>query len=295
MYRGQRLFNQPLAAYNSWRVGGPAAELYRANDLNDLCAYLASLPLSQSVYFLGLGSNTLVRDGGVDGSVVLTLKALTRLEQIDQCSVYAGAGIACAQLARFAARLNLSGLEFFAGIPGTVGGALAMNAGCFGSETWEWVDYVDVIKRNGDHQRQFSSDFDIAYRQVKPAASLLAQWFAGAKFQLRCGDNERSLQMMRQLLDRRHVTQPTNLPSCGSVFRNPPGDYAGRLIEKSGLAGYSIGGASVSTKHANFIVNNGEASAAAIEALITHVITTVEQRQGVSLSPEVRIIGRKSL
>lgn len=287
--RGQLLMNEPLAKYTSWRTGGPADYLYIPADLDDLSAFLRQLPKTLRLTWLGLGSNTLVRDEGVDGVVIITQGALTKLQQSNPNEIRAEAGVASAQLARHTARLGTTGLEFMAGIPGTVGGALAMNAGCFGGETWEFVRAVETINRNGDIKLRPLSDFSVGYRHVvRPEG----EWFVAGYFSLRPGEKEKSLNTIRSFLEKRNNTQPTGTANCGSVFRNPPGNYAGRLIETCGLKGKKLGGASISEKHANFIINEKNATSADIENLITEVRSIVEQKTGVRLIPEVCIIGR---
>jgi len=287
--RGNVAANQSLADYTSWRVGGPADLLYLPADAEDLTCFLAQLPLELPLYWMGLGSNTLVRDGGVEGAVIVTQGRLNGLEQEDSLLVRAEAGVACAQLARFCARLNLEGAEFMAGIPGTVGGALAMNAGCFGGETWDIVTQVETIDRRGQRRLRPSSDFAVGYRHVQRPAD---EWFLAGHFKLNPGDKTTSLEKIRNLLERRSNTQPTNHPTCGSVFRNPPENYAGQLIEGCGLKGKKKGGASVSTKHANFIINEGQAKAADIEALVEEIQAIVENERQIRLIPEVCIVGR---
>ena len=285
---GNLLYDASLARYTSWRVGGAAERLYIPASLDDLQQFLTGLPAAEPLHFIGLGSNLLVRDGGVKGTVILMHGALTGL-QGDKAFVYAEAGVTCAKLAKFAARHHWHGAEFMAGIPGTVGGALAMNAGCHGSETWEIVDRVLTIDRAGKLHERNRQAFATAYRHVEmPVAG---EWFVAAWFKLAAGNAAEAEVKIKQLLARRLATQPLNLPNAGSVFRNPLGDHAARLIEASGLKGYSIGGAQVSEKHANFIVNQGDATARDIEALILHVRAVVKQQQGVDLQPEVRVIG----
>lgn len=278
----------PLAPHTSWRVGGCADQLYHADNIGDLTQFLSELVPQQPITFLGLGSNVLIRDGGIRGTVILTLKALTDLEQCDDTIVRIGAGVCCAQVARFTARLGLQGAEFLAGIPGTIGGALAMNAGCFGSEIWSWITAVETIDRRGQCRLRSPQEFTIAYREL---VSNYQEWFVTAWLTLELGQKEVAMQRIRTMLAQRNQSQPTNLPSCGSVFRNPVGDFAGRLIEASGLGGLTIGDASVSSKHANFIVNQGSATAADIEQLIHHVAAVVLEKQGVALIPEVKIMG----
>lgn len=286
--RGRLERGVPLARYTSWRVGGPAERLYRPADLEDLAAFLAGLPPDEPVHWLGLGSNLLVRDGGLRGTVILLHGGLARIDRVAERTLRAEAGAPCARLARTAARLELTGLEFMAGIPGTVGGALAMNAGAFGGETWERVVRVWTIDRTGRVRERAAGDYSVGYREVRGPAG---EWFVAAAFELDPDDGGAARARIRELLARRAATQPTGQPSCGSVFRNPPGDHAGRLIEAAGLKGARRGGAMVSERHANFIVNLGGATAADIEALIRHVQETVERVHGVRLEPEVRIVG----
>lgn len=287
--RGRLLPKESLAAYTSWRVGGPADFVYIPADLQDVTAFLQQIPREVPLLWLGLGSNTLVRDGGVDGIAIITQGALNGITVCDNLIVRAEAGVSCAQIARHTARLGLKGLEFMAGIPGTVGGALAMNAGCYGGETWQRVKKVETINRLGQLQERLPTEYEVAYRHVKGPQE---EWFAAGYFELTPGEKAGSLEEIKTLIEKRNLAQPTSWPNGGSVFRNPPGDYAARLIEKSGLKGKTIGRARVSEKHANFIINEGEARAQDIETLILEVANIVEQQQGVRLNPEVCIIGK---
>lgn len=291
--RGELRLAEPMSRHTSWRTGGAAQRSYVPADLEDLAQFLKSLPPHEPVHFVGLGSNLLVRDGGVRGTVVLLHGALNRIELRGGGLIYAEAGVASPKLARFAANHDLAGAEFLAGIPGTVGGALAMNAGCYGAQTWEIVAEVLTLDRAGRLHRRLPQDFVIGYRHVAPKGQDGEEWFAAAWFRLPLGDGSAAREKIRELLKRRVASQPLDLPNAGSVFRNPPGDHAARLIEVSGLKGLRIGGAQVSEKHANFIVNAGGATAAEIEALIEKVRETVRIKQGVELVPEVRIIGEK--
>lgn len=284
----QVLHSEPLARYTSWRVGGPADRLVLADSVEHLQQFLQQLSPREPLTFIGLGSNLLVRDGGVRGTVVVMHQALQTLEMQGE-RLYADAGVTCAKLARFAASHHRAGAEFMAGIPGTVGGALAMNAGCYGGETWQWVDAVKTINRAGVVQVRARGEYQPAYRHVgHPVAD---EWFLGGWFAVPAGDGKASAEQIKQLLAKRLASQPLNMPSAGSTFRNPEGDFAARLIEASGLKGTTIGGAQVSEKHANFIVNLGHASAADIEALIERVKSTVLAKQGVALIQEVKVIG----
>lgn len=286
--RGQLIENASLAEYSSWQVGGPAQRLYKPADSRDLINFIKTLAATEPLIFLGLGSNTLVRDAGIKGTVVITQGALNQLKCLDSVTLYAEAGVASPAFARFAARKSLTGAEFLAGIPGTIGGALVMNAGCSGSETWNIVKSVITLNRHGEKKTRFPGEYDIAYRHV---SAFPDEYYLAAYFQLKPGAKEQSLAKIRSLLSHRAATQPTNEPNCGSVFRNPPGDYAARLIESCGLKGLKVGDASVSMKHANFIINKGNATAADIESLIEKITDIVFQVHHVQLIREVRIIG----
>lgn len=286
---GTLLKNEPMRRYTSWRVGGAADQLYMPSSLQDLQGFLKTLPHGEDVHFVGLGSNLLVRDGGIRGTVVLMHDALIDM-RFEGETVYAEAGVTCAKLARFAARQHLHGAEFLAGVPGTVGGALAMNAGCHGSETWDVVTRALTIDRHGHLHERAQIELEIGYRHVGLPGE---EWFVAGWFHLHAGDASVAEEKIKTLLAKRLATQPLNLPNAGSVFRNPEGDYAARLIEASGLKGCRMGGAQVSEKHANFIVNLGEATAADIENMIAHVHETVLKVQGVDLQREVKIIGEK--
>lgn len=286
--RGELREDEPLARHTSWRVGGPARRLYRPADAEDLAVFLASIDPHEPLLWLGLGSNVLVCDAGFPGTVIQTQACLNRLERCAEDGLHAEAGVSCAKLARFASRHGLLGCEFLAGIPGTLGGALAMNAGAWGGETWNQVVSVRTIDRFGEVRERLPGEYRIGYREV---IGYPGEWFLAADLRLVPGDGQSGQARIRALLERRAQTQPTGLPSCGSVFRNPPGDHAARLIEAEGLKGYRIGGAQVSERHANFIINRGDAKAADIQALIDLVQQRVEHSTGIILVPEVKRIG----
>src|SRR5688572_22214257 len=277
---------EPLARHTSWHVGGPADVFFTPENRADLIAFLQQLPPDVPLLWLGLGSNLLVRDGGVRGVVISTREALTALERDGERGVYAEAGVPCAKLARACARWDLGPAEFFSGIPGTVGGALAMNAGAFGGETWPQVTSVETVDRQGGVHSRDATEYHFSYRHIDAPAG--EEWFLAARFTFPGGSSEEGT---RALLERRKQTQPIGEWSCGSVFTNPPGDHAARLIEAAGLKGRRIGGAVVSTKHANFILNEGKATARDIEALIEQVQQEVERQHGRRLTPECRIVG----
>jgi len=289
--RGELLHDEPLSRHTSWRVGGPARRFYRPADRADLVAFLQTLALDEPLLWLGLGSNLLVRDGGFDGTVLAVSGRLNALRLSGPDRLYGEVGVACAHVARLAVRSGGVGLEFLAGIPGTLGGALAMNAGAFGGETWANVVEVETVDRSGIVRTRRPADFVVGYREVHGPAG---EWFLAATLRFEPGDAASAQQRVRQLLDRRAATQPTSQPSGGSTFRNPPGDFAARLIETAGLKGLTIGGAQVSPKHANFIVNLGGATAADIEVLIAEVAARVKAVHGVDLRAEVHTVGESA-
>jgi UDP-N-acetylmuramate dehydrogenase len=279
---------EPMSRHTSWHVGGPAEVFFTPADRADLAAFLRTAPANLAITFIGLGSNLLVRDGGLPGIVISTQGSLDALERIGETRVRAEAGVTCARIARQCVKWGLGPAEFFAGIPGTLGGALAMNAGAFGGETWRHVGAVMTIDRHGTMRRRMPSDYLIGYRSVTPPVA--DEWFIEAElnFEQRAATQ---VDEVKKLLERRRASQPIGEWSCGSVFTNPPGDHAARLIEASGLKGHRIGDASVSQKHANFIINHGNASARDLERLITHVRERVRAAHGIELHPEVRIVG----
>ncbi len=282
------LRDEPMSRHTSWRVGGPADAWFAPANADELSEFLSRLPPGVPVTWVGLGSNLLVRDGGIRGVVISVHGILNALERVGDLMVRAEAGVACARLGRQCAKWQLGPADFFAGIPGTVGGALAMNAGAWGSETWPFVMRVDVIDRGGKRHTRAAAEYSFSYRSVTPPVA--GEWFLAATFRFEPRPDA-STDSIRQLLERRHEAQPIGDWSCGSVFTNPPGGHAAQLIESAGLKGCRIGGASVSTKHANFIINEGQATATDLEALVRHVQETVERMHGVQLTPEVRVIG----
>ncbi len=281
------LHDVPMSKHTSWHVGGPADLFFIPRDTMDLAAFIRQLPAELPLLWIGLGSNLLVRDGGVRGVVVSTHGALGSVERISATRINAGAGVPCARIARQCVNWGLGPAEFLAGIPGTLGGALAMNAGAWGGETWRHVIEVETLDRRGARHTRTPADYEIGYRHVRGPAG---ECFIGARleFERKPGTKDDAI---RELLERRRQTQPIGEWSCGSVFTNPPGDHAARLIESAGLKGFRIGDASVSEKHANFIINHGAARAADIEALILHVQRAVAAAHHIELATEVRIVG----
>jgi UDP-N-acetylmuramate dehydrogenase len=286
--RGELLLGEPMSRHTTWRVGGPAERFYKPADLDDLAQFLSGLAADEPLFWLGLGSNLLVRDGGIPGTVIFTTNLLAGMERLEGNIIRAEAGVPCAKVARFCARNGLVGAEFLAGIPGTMGGALAMNAGAFGGETWEKVAAVETLDRHGGRHLRRPEEYEVGYRHVRGPEG---EWFVAAHLRLEEGETEAGQRRIRELLDKRGASQPTKEANAGSVFRNPEGDYSARLIESCGLKGHCIGKACVSEKHANFIINTGGATAAEIEALIAEVATTVKRETGIELRREVRIVG----
>ena len=288
--RGKLMRDEPMSRHTSWRLGGPADAYYVPADLDDLQRFLAQLDPAVPLLWVGLGSNLLVRDGGYRGQVIAPLNALKRIEERDDGSLYVECGSSCARLAKFCHKAGYTGADFFAGIPGTVGGALAMNAGAFGGETWTAVERLLMIDRHGNLQERSPDEFEFGYRHVRLPHD---EWFVAAYFRFAArAEGEES--NIRQLLRQRNATQPIGEPSCGSVFKNPPGGHAAKLIEEAGLKGYRHATARVSDKHANFIISDDHTLAADVEALIAHVRDTVRARFDVELEPEVRIVGEAS-
>ncbi|MCX7117979.1 MAG: UDP-N-acetylmuramate dehydrogenase [Legionellales bacterium] len=288
-FQGELLLSEPLAHYTTWRVGGLSKAMYKPAGIADLGLFVKQLPIYEPLLWLGLGSNSLIRDVGFSGTVILTQGCLNGTDLIGDDLIRVEAGVSCAKMARFCARNHLVGGEFWAGIPGTMGGALRMNAGCFNGETWQFVVEVETMTRSGEIRRRKPSEFHVSYRHV---SGLEDEWFVAATCRLLPGEKDKSLQLIKELLAHRAATQPTSELNCGSVFKNPPQQYAAQLIESCGLKGTRMGGAVVSEKHANFIINHeGKACARDIESLIQTVQQTVLERTGIALAREIQIIG----
>jgi UDP-N-acetylmuramate dehydrogenase len=287
-WNGVLLTDEPMARHTSWRVGGAADYFYQPVDIDDLAIFLRESDPSLPLTWLGLGSNLLVRDGGIRGIVIHLLSGMKNISLLEETLVRVEVGVPSARVARFCANNNLSGAEFLAGIPGLFGGALTMNAGAFGDETWQIVDSVEMMDRHGKRIQRSVDDFSVDYRSVHGPKN---EWFVSANIRLKPGRSTESKSRVRDLLEKRNESQPVGTANAGSVFKNPPGDFAARLIDSCGLKGTRKGSAVVSGKHANFIINTGACSAADIENLIQHVQKTVAEKTGVELQTEVHIIG----
>jgi UDP-N-acetylmuramate dehydrogenase len=289
-FNGDLRFNEPMSKHTSLRVGGPAEQFFIPHSVEDLSIFLKTLDSNLPILWLGRGSNLLVRDGGLSGVVVATSKISNVIEKVGKYLVRVGASIPCTKFARQCIRWKLGPSEFFSGIPGTIGGALSMNAGAFGYETWDNVFEVHTINREGEIKTRNPKDYQVSYRNVLGPEN---EWFIEAKM-LFDPKFEASMEKQKDIINARKNTQPIGLPSCGSVFQNPPGDFAARLIESANLKGYRIGGAEISSKHANFVINVGSATAKDIEKLILFVRKTVLEVHNVMLKKEVRIVGSGS-
>ncbi len=282
--------NVELKSFNSWKVGGKAEHFLICDDKSILTSLMQTKKIKLPITFVGLGSNLLVRDGGVKGTVIVMHGGLKKINN-DDGLIYSEAGVSCSKLSKFSARQGITNAAFFSGIPGTVGGALAMNAGCYGSEVWDYVQKVLMINLNGDQVERNKLDFKISYREVTNINRdefFLAAWFKFPK-----GDKEEAEKKIRELLAHRKKTQPLNWPTAGSTFRNPDGNFAAKLIEDCDLKGYKIGGAQISDKHANFIINLGSASALDIENIIIYIQKDVFEKKNIQLKREIKIIGEK--
>ena len=274
-------FNEPMSKHCSLRSGGMTSEFFLPKDINELSLFLKSNV--KPILLIGLGSNLLVRDRGFNGVTIHT-KNLKELN-ITKKYIESGAGTSLAKLSRFAQANLKYGAEFLSAIPGSVGGALAMNAGAFGSEVWQYVVSVQTMSLSGELQERFPNDYEINYRSVKHRFS--DEFFISAQFDFNLNEPNDNV---RDLLDKRNSSQPIGLPSCGSVFKNPKDNYAAKLIESSGLKGFCIGGACISEKHANYIINQNNATALDIENLIIHIQNTIKALHNVELETEIIII-----
>ena len=286
--KGDLRVQEPMSRHTSWKTGGNADYYYVASDRDDLAKFISKLPSSTPVTWVGLGSNLLVRDGGISGVVISVVGIFNELKKFSDNEIYIGAGVPCAKAAKFSAKYGLEGIEFLAGIPGTIGGALAMNAGAYGGEIWSYVNEVEVINRKGTSKVYEKNEFDISYRTVSISND---EWFISCKMKLEISNRTIVNERIKKMLNQRASQQPLGKLSCGSVFRNPPNQHAAKLIDLCGLKGKKVGGAMISDKHSNFIINTGNATSLDIEKLIEFVQEVVYEKHSIKLIPEVRIIG----
>ena len=280
-------YDESMVKHTSWGIGGCADLFYSPKNREDLVSFLSSIDPNIPITWIGKGTNILVRDGGIRGVVISTKSFLKEIEKTSEYLYKVEAGVTCVELALFCQKNGIGPAAFFSGIPGSIGGALTMNAGSFGMETWDLVIEVEVINEKGDISFLEKESFDIAYRTVTFPFRL---WFLSCSMFL-SSDEQTTKDNLIELRNQRIRTQPLSEDTCGSVFKNPPGNFAGALIDESGLKGFKIGSASISEQHANFIVNEGGATAGDIENLIKHTRQVVKKNYDIDLQPEVRIIG----
>ncbi len=285
--KGNLRKNISLKEYNTWKVGGKAEYFFEPHDLEDLKIFL-NLTLDEKVTFLGNGSNVLIRDSGIKGYVVCLKKSLNNFHIDGKNKFIFEAGLSCMKIAQISAKENFTGLEFLCGVPGTLGGALKMNAGCYGGNIWDNVFEVILINKKGDLVKRTKDDFKIGYRNVELDKN---NFFVSASFKLKKNKMSNSQNIIKDFLKDRRSNQPTGLPSCGSVFKNPKNLYAAKILDSLGLKGYRIGGAYVSEKHANFIITEKSAKSEDIEKLISFIQKKVYEDKKISLETEVKFIG----
>lgn len=293
--RGQLLRGENLAPFTWFRVGGPADALFLPADADDLAAFLAALPAQTTILPIGVGSNLIVRDGGVPGVVIrLAGRAWAQIEPLDGARLRAGAGALDSMVAKAAAKAGIAGLEFYVGVPGTIGGALTMNAGCYGRETKDVLIEATALDRSGTRRTLTNADFGFSYRHNALPEGLI---FLDATFQGAAGDPAAIAARMNEITERRETAQPIREKTGGSTFKNPV-DASGeklsawKLVDEAGMRGHRRGGAQVSEKHANFLINTGEAAAADIEGLGEEVRAAVKAKHGVELQWEIKRVGR---
>jgi len=278
--------NEPMSAHTTLGVGGPARWFFRPDNQAALSTAMICIPMQIPLLPLGRGSNLLPPDSGFPG-VVLDLSSLNHM-QVNGTRLSAECGVRMSRVTRICADHGLSGLEFMATVPGDIGGGVVMNAGAFGQQIADCLTHIWVVRRDGEREELQATQLEMSYRHtLLPHGSLVVS----AEFELQADKGEAVRERIRQMRTTRGRTQPLELPNCGSVFKNPPGDHAARLIEAVGLKGHRIGGASISGKHANFIVNEDAALSSDVLALIRLAQESVEARFGVRLEPEVRMLG----
>src|SRR3954470_4886685 len=286
--RGSLVRGAPLKDLVWFRAGGPAEVLFRPADADDLAGFLAARPESLRISVIGVGSNLLVRDGGIPGAVVRPSSAFGKIET-DGMQVHAGAAALDGAVARAAADAGIAGLEFLRGVPGTIGGALKMNAGCYGSEIKDVFVEATAIDEKGNEIRLSGVEMDFAYRKAQGARDGLI--FIEAVFEGRADEPAAIRARMEELSANREASQPIKSRTGGSTFKNPPGHKAWQLVDQAGCRGLMIGAAQVSEKHTNFLINTGDATAGELEALGEEVRKRVKEKSGVSLEWEIKRMG----
>lgn len=290
--RGKLLFDEPLAPFTWLRVGGPADVVFLPEDEDDLATFLAGLDPDVPVTPIGVGSNLLVRDGGVEGVVIRLGRGFSRVEPRGEGAIFAGAAALDAVLAREAAKAGIAGLEFYRGVPGAIGGALTMNAGCYGAETKDVLVEAYAVTRAGQRVTLSNAQMDFVYRKSRAAAER-PMIFTGGLFKGGADEPAAIEARMAQITERREASQPIREKTGGSTFKNPPGESAWKLVDAAGWRGKPFGGARFSEQHANFLINGGEATAADLEGLGEAVRADVRAKLGLELEWEIKRIGRQ--
>jgi UDP-N-acetylmuramate dehydrogenase len=286
--RGSLEANAATAPLSWFRTGGPAQVLFTPADQEDLSYFLAHLDASIPTLVVGLGSNLLVRDGGIPGVVIRLGKSFAEVRVESDRRVYAGAGAPDVKVARAAAEAGIAGLSFLRGIPGAIGGALRMNGGAYGGETKDVLVRAEGVARSGETVGFSNADMGFTYRQTSVPEDIV---FTGAYFEGQPGDSEAILAEMNAITEARSSTQPVNTRTGGSTFKNPPGHKAWQLIDQAGCRGLRMGDAQVSEMHCNFLINHGKASAAEIEGLGEEVRRRVRENSGIELQWEIKRVG----
>lgn len=284
------LRNYPMSKLSTFKIGGPAKEVYLPTSAGELAGLVSHFNKEgEKFLILGNGSNILVGDEGINFPII-QIKDLIRKYSVDRNgSIIAEAGILLGDLSRIAADAELSGIEFASGIPGTLGGSIYMNAGAYGGEIKDIVEYVDVVNQSGEHMRMSKEELKFSYRH---SSVKMNGWIVvGAKINLNPGRKSEILEKIDDLTERRNSKQPLDYPSAGSIFKRPEGHYASKLIDDSGLRGHKVGGAQVSEKHCGFIVNTGGATSADVFALVEYIQKKVKEETGITLERELRLFG----
>ena len=285
--RGRLKEREPLAPMTWFRVGGPAEVMLRPADVEDLCDFLRQLPLEVPVMIIGAASNLIIRDGGVNGVVIKLARGFGAVE-VEADGIVAGAAALDITISEHAAAAGLTGLEFLSGIPGTIGGAVAMNAGAYGGDMAGVLDWVDIVTRNGELKRLSVQELGLSYRHSNLASDTVV---VGARLRARPGEPALIAAKMAEIKLKREATQPVRARTGGSTFANPEGQKAWKLVDEAGCRGLRLGQAQVSDLHCNFLLNLGEATAADLEGLGEEVRLQVKQKLGVSLRWEIKRIG----
>jgi len=287
---GRITFNENLSKFSWFNLGGPAKVLFRPENLNDLSFFLKEIKETNNIKVLGAGSNTLIRDGGFEGVVIKFGKSFSDLSSLDSETLVVGAAALDKNISSFALQKSISGFEFLSCIPGTIGGAIRMNSGCYGEEISKILVSVQIMDLNGKIKTIKSSEIDFYYRGCSLSENLI---FISATLKGKKSDNISIKKKIDDLIERKKNSQPNKIKTCGSTFKNPNNDKAWKLIKNSGCSGMSVGDAQISNKHSNFFVNNGKAKSDDLENLIEKVKRKVFEKTNIKLELELKIIGKK--